>query len=186
MGAFVSVVDQTSVNLALPRIAAHFEATIPAIQWVALAYALTTLSLLMPMGRLGDLFGRKRLYVLGFTLFTLGAVLAGFSPSLGAVIGFKVFQGVGAAMVQGTGFAIVTAAFSDKERGKVIGLFLTIAGAGAIPGLVLGGLAIDAFGWRAAFFMAVPVGLLSVVAGQFLLRDDTAAVRRLTAGDRFD
>ena len=86
VGTFVSVLDQTGVSLALPELAIHFGATIPAVQWVALGFILVTGSLLMPMGRLSDLIGRKRVYVLGFIIFILGALLSGFSPSLSGVI----------------------------------------------------------------------------------------------------
>ena len=116
IGTFVSALDQTSVNVALPRIANHFGATLPAVQWVALGYVLTTGALLMPMGRLSDFAGRKRVYTFGFTIFTLGAVLTATSPQLINIIVFKVLQGVGAAMVQATGMAIVTATFPSEER----------------------------------------------------------------------
>ena len=85
VGTFVSVLDQTGVSLALPELAIHFGATIPAVQWVALGFILVTGSLLMPMGRLSDLIGRKRVYILGFTIFILGALLSGFRhPSAGS------------------------------------------------------------------------------------------------------
>ena len=174
VGTFVSVMDQTGVNLALPRIADNFDATIPAVQWVALGYILTTGSLLMPMGRLSDMLGRKRVYVAGFLVFTIGAVLAGRSPTLLTVILFKALQGVGAAMVQANGMAIVTSTFAPSERGKAIGLFLTVVGMGAIAGPVVGGAVVGAFGWRFIFFMGLPFGLVSIVAALAVLEGRSA------------
>ena len=170
IGTFVSVVDQTSVNLALPRIANDFDATIPAVQWVALGYLLATCSLLLPMGRLSDIIGRRLVYALGFVVFCLGAALAGASPVLSAVILFKILQGVGAAMIQANGMAIVTSTFPGGERGKVIGLFMTVVGAGAIIGPVVGGAIVEWLDWRYVFFMGVPLGVVSVVAALVILR----------------
>ena len=164
VGTFVSVMDQTGVNLALSRIADNFDATIPALQWVALGYGLTIGSLLMPMGRVSDMLGRKRVYVAGFLIFTLGAVLTGLSPTLLSVILFRVLQGVGAAMVQATGMAIVISVFAPSERGKAIGLFMT----------VVGGAVVGAFGWRFIFFMGLPLGLASIVAALAVLEGRSA------------
>ena len=177
IGTFVSVLDQTSVNLALPRIAAHFDATIPTVQWVALGYILTTGSFLLPMGRLSDMIGRKRVYVSGFAIFTVAAVLAGSSPALAGVILFKVLQGVGAAMIQANGMAIVTSTFPASERGKMIGLFITVVGMGAIAGPAVGGGVVGLLGWRYVFFMGVPFGVASIAAALVVLegRSDTTS-----------
>ena len=172
IGAFVSALDQTSVNVALPSIANHFGSTLPAVQWIALGYVLTTGALLMPMGRLSDFVGRKRVYTIGFTVFTLGAVLTATSPLLVSVIFFKVLQGVGAAMVQATGMAIVTATFPSEERGRVIGMFLSVVGIGAIIGPIVGGLVVDVFGWRYIFFLGLPFGIASIITGLVFLEDD--------------
>ena len=175
VGTYVSVMDQTGVSLALPRIADHFDASIPAVQWVTLGYILTTGSLILPMGRLSDIVGRKRVYTAGFGIFILGAVLTGLSVSLTSVILFKVLQGVGSAMIQANGMAIVTSSFPASERGKVIGLFLTVVGLGAISGPVIGGAVVGAFGWRFVFFMGVPLGIASVIAAMVFLKSESAA-----------
>ena len=160
VGAFVSVLDQTGVSLALPELATHFSATIPFVQWVALGFILVTGSLLIPMGRLSDLIGRKRVYVIGFVVFIAGALLAGLSPSLGAVIAARLFQGIGAAMIQATGMAMALATFPPSERGKVIGLFMTMVGMGAVGGPVVSGVVVEFLGWRAVFLMGVPRGII--------------------------
>ena len=133
-GTFVAVLDQSALGLALPKVADHFGATLPAVQWVTLAYMLTTGALLLPMGRLSDIVGRRRIYTLGFVIFTVSAVLTGSSTSLIALIGFKAVQGIGAAMGQATAMAIITSAFPSTERGKVIGTYITVVGLGAIVG----------------------------------------------------
>ena len=187
IGTFVSALDQTSVNVALPSIANHFGSTLPAVQWVALGYVLTTGALLMPMGRLSDFVGRKRIYTLGFTVFTLGAVLTATSTLLISIVIFKILQGVGAAMVQATGMAIVTATFPSEERGRVIGMFLSIVGIGAIIGPIVGGLVVDLFGWRYIFFLGLPFGIASIVTGLVFLEDDRKFLEeRRKSTDRFD
>ena len=180
VGTFISVLDQTGIGLALPRIATHFDASIPEVQWVTLGYMLTTGSLLLPMGRLSDIVGRKRIYISGFVVFIASALLAGSSTELLGVIMFKVLQGVGAAMIQANGMAIVTSTFPATERGKVIGLFMTVVGAGAITGPVVGGSIVSLFGWRAIFFVGAPLGLLAIAAAYVVLpgRDRTPATDR--------
>lgn len=169
VGTFVSVQDQTAVTLAMPRLADHFDAAIPVVQWVALGYILTTGSLLLPMGRLSDLVGRKLIYLVGFSVFVAGALLAGSAPSLSALIGFRIFQGVGAAMVQANSMAILTSTYPSSEHGKVIGLFMTMVGLGAIAGPIVGGVVVDLLGWRAVFFMSAPLGIASLLSAIIVL-----------------
>ena len=166
---FVSVMDQTSLSLALPRIASHFDAPIRTVQWVTLGYMLTTSALLLPMGRLSDIIGRKRVYVAGFSIFVLTAVLAGSSNTLTWIILFKALQGVGAAMIQANGMAIVTSTFSGSERGKVIGLMMTTIGTGAIVGPMIGGIVVGLVGWRFVFFLGVPLGMVAIAAALVVL-----------------
>jgi EmrB/QacA subfamily drug resistance transporter len=166
---FGSVVDHGSVNVALPTIAGHFQSDFSTVQWVTIAYALTISALLMPMGRLSDFIGSKKVYIIGSLVFMLGAVAAGSAPNLTTLIAARVLQGCGAAMTQGTGMAIVIAAFPAGERGKAIGLIMTIVGTGAIAGPALGGFLVDAFGWRSVLFANVPVVLLGVAASMAIL-----------------
>lgn len=158
-GVFASVVDEVGVNQALPRIAAHFDATISQVQWVVLAYVLTIGALMVPMGRLSDIVGRRRVYMIGLGLFALGGLLAGLAPSLITLIVAKVGQGAGAAMIQATAMALVAGAFPARERGRAIGMFMLIAGAGAALGPIVGGAAVTYLGWRWMFFITVPIVL---------------------------
>ena len=117
-GTFSSVMTHGSVSVALPTIAAHFGTDLPTVQWVVIAETLTISALLLPMGRLSDLVGRKKVYVGGLAIFVGAAVLAGVSNSILLLISSKVVQGVGAAMTQGTGMAIVTSVFPENERAR--------------------------------------------------------------------
>ena len=183
-GTFVSVLDQTGVTLALPLMASDFGATIPFVQWVALGYILATGSLLLPAGRLSDMIGRKVVYVGGFCVFVAGGALAGMSSELIAVIAFRMIQGAGSAMIQANGMAILTTTFPARDRGKVIGLFMTMVGMGAITGPIVGGLVVSAFGWRGVLLMSVPLGIISLAAAIVVLNRDFRSgggVRALSA-----
>ena len=162
-GIFMTLLDEFGLNQAVPPIADHFDATIPDVQWVVLGYLLTVGALLLPVGRLADIAGHRRLYLIGISIFTVGAVLAGSTPSLHALIGFKVFQGVGSAMVQATSVPIITSAFPTRERGKALGMFMGVLALGAIAGPVIGGGAVTLLGWRAMLYLAGPVGAVSVL-----------------------
>jgi EmrB/QacA subfamily drug resistance transporter len=162
--------DQTGMNIAVPRIADAFNASIPTVQWVVLGYILAISTVMLPVARLSDSIGRVRLYVAGFIIFALGGMAAGLVPNLGAVIALKMFQGVGTAMTTVTGMAIVTTTFPAAERGKAIGLMTTTVGVGAIAGPAIGGVLIDLWGWRAIFVIAGPLGMLSALVGGVVLR----------------
>ena len=163
VGTFASVVDHGSVGVALPSIASYFQTDIPSVQWLVIGYAMTIIALLLPMGRLADLIGLKTVYIIGAVVFVLGAFAAGVSSDLTILILSRILQGAGAAMTQGTGMAIVIAAFPPTERGKAIGMIMTMVGTGAVVGPAMGGSLVDALGWRSVFFAAIPLVLLSVI-----------------------
>ena len=176
-GTFVSVLDQTGVSLALPLIADEFDATIPLVQWVALGYMLATGSLLLSAGRLSDLIGRKVVYVAGFCVFVLGALSAAAAPHLMAIIVFRIIQGAGSAMIQANGMAILTTTFPAEQRARVIGMFMTMVGLGAIMGPIVAGVVVDSFGWRSVFLASVPLGGLSLTAAILVLIRDAPSIR---------
>ena len=165
------MVDHGSVNIALPTVADGFSTDIPTVQWVVIAYTLTISALLLPMGRLSDLVGRKRIYMAGMVVFVSGAAMAGWSNSLPMLILARMLQGCGAGMTQGTGMAIITSSFPADERGKAIGLLMTTVGVGMIAGPAVGGLLVDALGWRAVFIASVPLGLTALTASWLILRE---------------
>ncbi len=162
VGIFASVVDHGSVGVALPSIATHFRTDIPSVQWLVIGYAMTIIALLLPMGRLADLITSKRVYVVGSFVIVAGSILAGTSTDLAVLVVARIVQGTGAAMTQGTGMAIMIGAFPSNERGKAIGLIMTMVGTGAVAGPALGGFLVDAFGWRSVFFATVPMVAVSI------------------------
>ena len=170
IGLFASVVDHGSVIVALPSIAEDLRIELPSVQWVVIGFALTISALLLPMGRLADMIGQKRVYILGSVILMVGAAGAGLAPNLAALLLARIFQGVGAAMTQGTGMAIMTSVFPSQERGRAIGLLMTTVGVGAVAGPAIGGFIVDLLHWRAVFFLNIPLGLLGVVATLFVLR----------------
>ncbi len=174
IGLFLTVLDQSGVNIALPRIAEEFDADIPTVQWISLSYVLSTSATLMPLGRLSDILGRKLVYVTGFFVFVAAAALAGSADSFILIIVAKVIQGVGSAAIQANGMAMITQVFPEKERGRALGLYMTIIGTGAITGPVLGGLLVTQFGWRYVFFASVPIGIVAITAALAVLRGGRA------------
>ena len=186
IGTFLSVVDHGSVLVALPDIEAHFDTDLPTVQWVVVGYALAISVLLLPMGRLGDIVGRKKVYMAGFTIFVLAAALAGASQwtNLPTLITAKVCQGIGSAMIQGNGMATLISTFPNNERGKVLGTHLSVVGSGAIAGPALGGLLISVWGWQSVFFVNVPVGVISIAAAALVLQGGVDSPR--SEGSKFD
>ena len=172
IGTFLSVVDHGSVLVALPSIERHFGSDLPTVQWIVVGYALAISVLILPMGRLGDIVGRKQVYVGGMVIFVIAAGLAGLSPNLGSLIAAKIFQGVGSAMVQASGIAMVITTFPGSERGKALGTHLSVVGAGAVAGPAIGGLLVSAFDWRSVFFANVPIGIFTIAISMLVLLPD--------------
>ena len=184
IGLFASVVDHGSVIVALPSIAEDLSIELPSVQWVIIGFALTISALLLPMGRLADMLGQKRVYILGSVILMVGAAAAGLAPNLATLLLARVMQGVGAAMTQGTGMAIMTSVFPSNERGRAIGLLMTTVGVGAVVGPAIGGTVVDYIHWRAVFFVNIPLGLVGVVATLYVLRRWES--ERASRGSSFD
>ncbi len=166
---FASVVDHGSVAVALPLMARHFDTVIPTAQWIVIGYALAISALLLPMGRLADLIGLKRVFLLGSLVYLVGAIASGASSNLTVLILSRLVQGGGAAMTQGTGMAIVIAAFPQAERGKAVGAMMSIVGMGAVFGPAAGGFLVDALGWRSVFFANIPPVVIGIALGWAIL-----------------
>ena len=169
LGTFFSVVDHGSVLIALPGIESHFDATLESVQWVVISYALVISVLLLPMGRLGDVVGRRRVYITGTAIFVVASLAATFAPTLEFLIAMRVCKGIGAGMVQGCGMGMMLAAFTDAERGKALGTHLSVVGLGAIAGPAMGGFLVAWLGWQSVFFVNVPAGCIVLVLSWFLL-----------------
>ena len=168
-GIFVTVFDTSSSIVALPTIALQFATDLPTAQWVILGNSLTIAALLVPLGRLSDSIGRKRIYVLGCCLFSIGAVLACVSASIYWLIGARVLVGIGSAMTQSTAMAIMIGSYGVHERARVLGWQMTGVGLGAIVGPATGGLIVGTIGWRALFGMTAAAMLVIAIAGQIVL-----------------
>ncbi|MCA9961527.1 MAG: MFS transporter, partial [Anaerolineales bacterium] len=151
------------------------------VQWVPLAYLLTLSTVLLSMGRLGDMIGKKPVYVTGFILFTLSSMLCGMAPTIYWLIGFRVLQAIGAAMTQALGIAIITEAFPPSERGKALGISGSLVSIGIVAGPTLGGILIDTFTWRWIFFVNLPVGIIGT-----LLTLRYVPYQRSASAQRFD
>lgn len=162
-GVLLATIDGSIVNVALPRLVDDLDTTFPVIQWVALGYLLTLATLTLGVGRAGDVLGKKRIYVVGFALFTAASVLCGLAPSVETLIAFRVVQALGAVMVLSLGPAVLVEAFPARERGKALGLIGTAVSLGIVTGPVVGGLLISTFGWRSIFFVNLPVGIVGTV-----------------------
>ena len=170
VGMFLTVMDQSGLGIALPRIADHFSADIPTVQWLTLGYVLSTSATLMPIGRLSDIIGRKRVYVVGFLIFMGAAAVGGSAQTLTLLIVAKVVQGVGAAGIQANGMAMIAGVFPEQERGKALGLYMAVIGTGAISGPIVGGLLVSGLGWRSIFFASVSVGFIAVASAMAILQ----------------
>jgi DHA2 family methylenomycin A resistance protein-like MFS transporter len=164
LGYFVTILDTTIVNVALPTIRRQFGATVSDLQWVVDGYALVYAALLLSAGALGDKLGSKRLFLVGLALFTMGSALCGASPALWALQTARVLQGVGAAVAVPTSLALLRHLFSaPAERAKALGIWGGVAGIGAGAGPVVGGFLVGGLTWRSVFFVNVPIGIIAVL-----------------------
>jgi len=160
VGAFIGQLDASIMSLVLPALEEAFHRPLSQVQWVALAYLLVLIGFLIPLGRLADNFGRKALYTLGFLVFIAGSALCGFAPGLPVLIGARVLQGVGAAMLQANSVAIITATVPETTLGRAIGVQGVAQALGLAVGPAVGGFLIGWLDWRWVFFINVPVGIL--------------------------
>ncbi len=160
IGVFLSTIDGSIVNVALPTLARSLNASFASIQWVVLAYLLTLSTLMLVAGRLADMYGKKRLFALGFVVFTLGSLACGLSTSSTWLVLSRVIQGLGASLLMALGGAIVTEVFPRQERGRALGLVGLMVAVGLISGPTIGGLLLGIFPWRAIFFVNLPLGIL--------------------------
>ena len=182
LGAFITPLMLASVNVALPTIARELRMGAIAASWIPLAYLLASAVFLLPFGRLGDMYGRKRMFLSGVTTITLASILASLAPSGTLLILCRALQGMGGAMLFGTGIAILTDVYPPQQRGKALGLAAAAIYLGLTCGPLLGGWVTQQFGWRAVFVFHLPLALLVILLGLTRLRGEW----RGRAGQRFD
>jgi len=182
IGALMAAIDSTIVILALPQMMEKLHADLVSMIWVIMAYILVSTVLLLTFGRVADMFGRVRLYNLGFVVFTIGSALCGLSPSAMALILARLVQGAGAALMMVNSPAIITEVFPPHERGRALGINGITWAIGGIVGPLLGGLILAVANWRWIFYINVPIGIFGSLWGYRVLKEMT--VRR--AEERFD
>jgi EmrB/QacA subfamily drug resistance transporter len=175
LGTFMATLDGSIVNISLPKIQDAFGIGISTVEWVSVGYLLVVGAFLLPFGRLGEILTFKRIYLAGFVLFTVASVLCGLAPSAETLIVFRAIQGVGAAMLQAMGPAIVARTFGPGERGRALGLNAISVSIGLSLGPALGGFLTEIGTWRAIFFVNVPVGVLAVLWAQRVLPAERGA-----------
>ncbi|MFA5267233.1 MAG: MFS transporter [Methanoregula sp.] len=182
LAGFLTPFDLSAVNIALPSIAEEFSMDAIQMGWVSTAYLLASAVFLVPFGRIADIYGRKKVFAAGLSIFTLASLLMVFAPSAVAVILLRVLQGFGSAMIFGTAVAILTSVTAPEHRGKALGIYTTAVYLGLSMGPFLGGILTDRFGWRSIFFVNVPIGILAVALIVLFLKGEWADCR----GERFD
>jgi MFS family permease len=168
-GAFMGQLDASVVTVAFPALQRQFGTGLAAVQWVSLAYLLALTTLLVPAGRWSDRAGRKLLYLYGFVVFAAASAGCGLATSIGMLIALRLVQAVGAAMLQANSVALVVTSMPARKRRAALGVQAAAQAVGLASGPVLGGLIVAAVGWRWVFFLNVPVGVIAVAAGVFLL-----------------
>ena len=171
VGVFLGTLDTSIVNIALPTLAREFNTSADRVIWVALIFIVVSTGLALSMGRLGDLYGRKHLYVFGFALFTVASGLSAVAGSLPELLGARVVQAIGSSIVLANGAAIVTATFPASQRGRALGIQVATVGAGVASGPVLGGILVETLDWRAIFWTRVPLGIVGSLLVWRFLRD---------------
>lgn len=181
VAAFMDMLDSTILNVTVPSIQRHLHSSYAAVQWITAGYQIAFALLLILGGRLGDIYGRKRIFQLGVLGFTLASVLAAAAQNSGTLIGARLLEGAFAAIMVPQVLAIIHVTFPPQERAKAFGMFGMVAGLAAISGLSLGGLLVqwNLFGldWRLVFLINVPVGLFGLIVGQNAITESKAPYR---------
>ena len=162
IGVYMSTLDASIVNISLPTIVQSLNTHLTAVAWVVMSYLIVITGCLLVMGRLSDLFGQRKIYLLGFLTFTIGSALCGFSPTIYFLIGSRMLQGLGASALMVNGPAILTTAYPEEERGKALGIVGSVVSAGFLTGPILGGFLVEHLGWRSIFFINLPIGAIGI------------------------
>lgn len=182
LAGFITPFDGSAVNIALPTLGAEFGMNAISLSWVATAYLLSSAVFLVPFGKIADIYGRKKVFLYGITIFSLASLAMTMVPSAEMLITIRVVQGLGSAMIFGTGVAMITSVYPPGERGKALGIYITAVYIGLSTGPFLGGIMTQHLGWRSIFFVNVPIGLAVILLILWKLKGDWAECR----GDKFD
>jgi EmrB/QacA subfamily drug resistance transporter len=180
-GLFMPMLDNLVVNVALPTIQRKLGTGVSGLQWIIDAYTLTFASFMLTGGSLGDLYGRKKFFMGGLVLFTLGSLACGLSQSTDQLVAFRSVQGLGAALLLPGSLSIITATFQGKERGTAIGIWAAMSGLAVAVGPLVGGYLVEHFSWHSIFFINIPVGIFGLLLTAIVVREsrDAASSRRV-------
>jgi len=170
---FVQVGDQTGTNIAMPSMSAEFNADIPTVQWVYLLYTLCISSLLLPMGRFSDIFGRKSVYCSGLVVFVIGGIVATVSQNFPMLLIARAIQGIAVSMILANGMALLVEAFPKSERGLALGLYLSVIGMGGLLGTLLSGYLVSEYGWRSLYMASVLVSSAGLFLSLFVIQKNS-------------
>lgn len=169
LGVLMYTIDTSIVNIALPTLVRDFRVDFATVQWVSLSYVLVVTSLVLGAARLGDIFGKKPLYLGGLIVFTISSLICGWAPSIEVLIGARALQGLGAVMISALGAAIIVEVFPTAERGKALGIIGAIVSLGIALGPSIGGVIIGIASWRSIFWVNIPIGILaSLVVARYV------------------
>jgi EmrB/QacA subfamily drug resistance transporter len=182
VGSFMTALDGSVVNIILPVVSRAFNSDVASVEWVVTVYLLVVSSLLLSFGRLGDMRGHKLVYISGFLVFVISSALCGLASSISFLIIARALQALGGAMLLANAPAILTKNFPPQQRGRVLGLQATMTYLGLTVGPSLGGWLTSHYGWRAVFYINLPVGLLALLLGLYFIPLDPGAER----AERFD
>ncbi len=163
LGVLMYTIDISIVNIALPILVRELRTDFATVQWVGLSYVLVVTALVLGAARLGDMIGKKPLYLGGLIVFTLSSLLCGVSPSIGVLIAARGLQGLGAVMISALGAAIIVEVFPTAERGKALGIIGAVVSLGIALGPSIGGILIGVTGWRSIFLVNLPIGILATL-----------------------
>ena len=162
IGVYMSTLDASIVNISLPTIIRSLNTGLTAVAWVVMAYLIVITGCLLLVGRLSDLFGQRKIYLLGFLTFTIGSALCGFSPTIYFLIGSRMLQGLGASALMVNGQVILTTVYPEEERGRALGIVASVVSAGFLTGPILGGFLVEHLGWRSIFFINLPISVIGI------------------------
>jgi EmrB/QacA subfamily drug resistance transporter len=178
---FIIMLDVTIVNIALPHIMSAFKIGLASIEWVFNVYVLIFAALLLPLGKLGDMFGRRRLFLIGLGLFTLASLGCALAPSYNGLLVFRGIQAIGGAAMMPATLSILNVEFNKSQRGLALGIWGAVAGAANALGPIIGGSLVDAASWRYIFIINIPVGIIAFIATLMVVKEstDTAADRHI-------
>jgi EmrB/QacA subfamily drug resistance transporter len=180
-GLFMIMLDNTVVNVALPSIQRDLGARLSELEWIVAGYALTFAALLLVGGKLADLFGRRLVFVVGLGIFTASSLACALAPNPQFLIGARVVQGIGAALMSPATLSIISATFPPRERGQAIGIWAGVAALALSIGPFVGGVLTEHVGWSSIFFVNVPIGVVAIAASLLLIEEskDTSEGQRL-------